>query len=423
MNYFNRRRGELFCERVSLIRLADRYGTPLYVYSLKTLVRHLRVVSQAFGSLPHSVFYSAKANSNLTLLHLIAELGHGCDVVSVGEYLTARKAGVKRIIFSGVGKKEEEIKTALKGGIEFFGVESAGELKTIEKIAASLKIAAPISLRVNPNVDPRTHRHIATGLEKEKFGISPNEAETLYLKINSSRWLKAVGISMHIGSQIRSVKPFVEASGKLKSLYLKLLAQGVRLRYFDLGGGWAAPYSKSDKTAMPDDYVRAMLPHLRNLQVEFIVEPGRSIIANAGVLLARVIYIKQGVGKTFAIIDAGMNDLIRPALYDAHHVIEPVVVRNGRRRQTDVVGPICENADSFAKGIKLQSLKEGDLLCIFTAGAYGVSMASNYNSRPRPAEVLVDDTRTYLIREREKISDLWRKQKLIRRPWISPPLN
>ncbi len=423
MNYFDRRRGELFCEKVPLTSLADKYGTPLYVYSLKTIVRHLRVVSSAFAGLSHSVFYSVKANSNLTLLRIIAELGYGCDVVSIGEYLTAKRAGVKRIIFSGVGKREDEIERALKGGVVFFGVESANELETIDKIAGKLKIAAPVSLRVNPDVNPLTHRHIATGLKKEKFGIPAGEAEGLYLKIKSKKWLNPVGISMHIGSQIRSVKPFVEASMKLKSLFSKLLAKGIRLRYFDLGGGWAAPYSKSDKTAMPDDYVRALLPHISGLQAEFIVEPGRSIIGNAGVLLARVIYIKQGAGKRFAVIDAGMNDFIRPALYGAHHVVEPVIFRGNRRYSTDVVGPICENADSFARGIKLQSLKEGDLLCIFTAGAYGFSMASNYNSRPKPAEVIVDDTKSYLIRERETVSDLWRKQKLVRRPWISPPIN
>lgn len=413
MDFFIRKNSQLYCEALPLKRLAEKYGTPLYIYSLRTFVRHYKIASRAFGDVPHGVFYSAKANSNLTLLRVIAELGGGCDVVSLGEYKAARQAGIKRIIFSGAGKQDFEIEVALKGGLEFFGVESENELKLIEKIAALIGKKAPISLRVNPDVDPKTHPHIATGLKTEKFGIPTNQALKIYRYAASSRYLKPVALSMHLGSQIQSTAPFVEGLKKLKIIYRNLLEQNIILKHIDLGGGWAAPFKRGQKLPGPSTYIKALIPQMRDIDVEFIVEPGRSLIGNAGALITKIIYLKDGYAKKFAIVDAGMNDMIRSALYQAKHRIEPVVHRQGRKVLYDIVGPICESSDKFARKLALSGLREGDLLCLFTTGAYGYAMASNYNSRLRPAEVLVSGRQDYLIRERENFKDLWRKQKLI----------
>lgn len=413
MDYFLRKNGRLQCESVPLNRLAVKYGTPLYVYSLRTFVRHFKIASRAFGKIPHAVFYSAKANSNLSLLRVIAELGGGCDVVSLGEYKAARKAGIKRIIYSGAGKQAFEIEAALKNGLDFFGVESENELFLIEKIARKLRKIASVSLRVNPDVDPKTHRHIATGLRSEKFGIPSDRALPIYEYISRSRWLSPLGISMHLGSQIKTTKPFVEGFRKLKVIYNRLLEQNIIVGHIDLGGGWAAPFIRKHSLPGPSDYIKALIPHMRGLDVEFIVEPGRSLIGNAGILLSKIIYIKSGYSKKFVIIDAGMNDLLRPALYGTAHRIEPVIQREGNQITADIVGPICESADTFIRKAKLTGLREGDYLCLFTAGAYGHSMASTYNSRLRPPEVLVKGNSEYLIRERESYKDLWKKQKSI----------
>ncbi len=413
MDYFVRKNGRLHCESVPLAKLASKYGTPLYVYSLRTFVRHFKIASRAFGKIPHAIFYSAKANSNLSILSAIARLDGGCDVVSIGEYLSARKAGIKRIIFSGAGKQEHEIEETLGKGLEFYGVESENELNLIEKVAKKIGKTAPISLRVNPDVDPKTHKHIATGLKTEKFGIDYKKILAIYKRCAKSDNLKPVAISMHLGSQIQTTKPFVEGFKVLKDIYLRLLEQSIILKHIDLGGGWAAPFDRYQKLPGPSDYIKALIPYMKGLDVEFIVEPGRSLVGNAGVLLSRIVYIKDGFGKKFVIIDAGMNDLIRPALYSAYHRVEPVIERPGQSFKADVVGPICESSDTFARKIKLSGLKEGDLLCMFTTGAYGHSMSSTYNSRPRSAEVLVKGSKDYLIRERESYSDLWKKQKLI----------
>ena len=414
MDYFIRKRGELYCEAIPLKRLADKYGTPLYVYSLRTFVRHFKVAEHAFGEIPHAVFYSAKANSNLTLLNVIARLGGGCDVVSLGEYLSAKKAGVKRIIFSGVGKRAEEIEKALRGGLDFFGVESKSELELIAQIAAGLGKVAPISLRINPDVDPRTHPYIATGLKSEKFGIPAAKATALYKYISQSKHLKAVGISMHLGSQIQSVKPFVEGLSRLIKIVGRLAEQKIVLQHIDIGGGWAVPFARGQKLPGPSDYVRALIPQMRAMHREFIIEPGRSLIGNAGVLVSKVVYIKSGQAKKFVIIDAGMNDFIRTALYGKFHRLEPVRDRGGRPVRVDVVGPVCESSDAFGRKILLSMPNPGDYLCLRTAGAYGYSMASNYNSRLRPAEVLVDGSKEYLIRQREEYGDLWKRQKPIK---------
>jgi diaminopimelate decarboxylase len=414
VDYFIRKRGELYCEAIPLRRLADKYGTPLYVYSLRTFARHFKVAERAFGDIPHAVFYSAKANSNLTLLNVIARLGGGCDVVSLGEYLSAKKAGIRRIIFSGVAKQVHEIERALIGGLDFFGVESEAELELIEKIAAKLGKIAPISLRVNPDVDPRTHPHIATGLKKEKFGIPASKAVALYRSISENRRLKAEGISMHLGSQIQSVKPFVEGLARLKKIVGILAEQKIVFKHIDIGGGWAVPFARDQKLPGPSDYIRALIPQMGGMNCEFIIEPGRSLIGNAGVLLSRVVYIKSGQGKKFVIVDAGMNDFIRTALYGKYHRLEPVSDRGGKSVRVDVVGPVCESSDAFGRKILLSMPRPGDYLCLFTAGAYGYSMASNYNSRLRPAEVLIDGSKDYLIRQREDYNDLWKKQKLIK---------
>ena len=413
MDYFIRKTNKLYCEAVPLERLADRYGTPLYVYSLRTFVRHYKIASRAFGKIPHGIFYSAKANTNPTFLKAIARLGGGSDVVSLGEYLAARRAGIRRIIFSGAGKQDFEIKAALKGGLDFFGVESENELFLIEKIAQKLGKTAPISLRVNPDVDPKTHPHIATGLKTEKFGIPANQAIRLYSYAAASEYLNPVALSMHLGSQIKSTKPFVEGFKKLKAIYRGLLEQNIVLEHIDLGGGWAVPFRREQKLPGPSKYIKALIPQMKGLDVEFIVEPGRSLVGNAGVLLTRIIYLKKGYDRKFAIVDAGMNDMIRSALYQAEHRIEPVINRKGKAESVDIVGPICESSDTFARKLFLTGLREGDLLCLFTTGAYGFAMASNYNSRPRPAEVLVSGRSDFLIRERESYEDLWRKQKSI----------
>jgi len=411
MDYFVRKKGQLYCESVPLAVLAERYGTPLYVYSLRTFVRHFQVASRAFGSIRHGVFYSAKANSNIALLRVVAELGGGCDVVSLGEYLAARKAGIKRLIFSGVGKTMGEIETALRGGLDFFGVESESELEVIEKTARKLQMVAPISLRVNPDVDPRTHPNISTGLRRNKFGIPAVRALRLYREIARSEQLEAVAISMHLGSQIESVEPFVEGLIRLKEIYQGLLEQRITLKHIDLGGGWAVPFTRQQEYPRPDEYVRAMAAEMKGLDVEFIVEPGRALVGNAGVLVTRVIYIKRGYARWFVVVDAGMNDFLRPVLYRTPHRIEPITLKRGKASRSDIVGPICESTDTFVRNINLEGIAEGDLLCLFTAGAYGFTMASNYNSRLRPAEVLVDGTKSYLIREREGYNDLWRRQK------------
>jgi diaminopimelate decarboxylase len=414
MDYFLRKNKDLYCESVPLARLAKEYGTPLYVYSLRTFVRHLKIASRAFGDIKHAIFYSAKANSNLSLLKAVAGLGGGCDVVSLGEYLAARKAGVKRIIFSGVGKQVREIEEALKGGVDFFGVESENELRIIEKIARKLKRIAPVSLRVNPDVDPKTHKYISTGLKTEKFGIPANRTIGIYKEIAHNKHLIPVGISMHLGSQVETVEPFIDGFLKIKRIFRSLLEQNIILKHIDLGGGWAAPFKKNQHLPGPSDYVKALLPEMSGLEAEFIVEPGRSVVGNAGVLITKVIYLKKGYARRFAIVDAGMNDFIRTALYQKFHRLEQVKLRKGESFKYDVVGPVCESADTFAVDIRFEGLHEGDLLCLFTAGAYGFSMSSNYNSRLRPAEVLVNGNKVFLVRERERYEDIWRKQKLFR---------
>jgi len=408
VDYFQYRDGELCCENVKVASIAEKYSTPVFIYSLRTLVRHLKVTEDAFGRIPHLICYAAKANPNLALLRAAALCGAGCDVVSEGELRLALKAGIRRdrIVFSGVGKTDEEIELAVRSRILFICAESFQELETIAEAGRRHKTVVPVAIRVNPDIDPGTHPYIATGLRKTKFGLDEKSARDAYRLCQKERWLRPVGISMHIGSQVESVAPYVEASRKIVRLFKYLWKQSICLQYIDIGGGWAAYFKKRDKAPHPDDYVSAVKDLFRGLPVTVIAEPGRSLVGNAGILIMQVIGTKHTRARDFCIVDAGMNDFIRPALYGARHRIEPVCASRGARSKYDVVGPVCENTDFLGKSILLPKIKKGDLLCLFTAGAYGSAMGSNYNSRRRAAEVAVAGSKTVLIRKREEFRDM-----------------
>ena len=411
MDFFKYKNGRLYCEDVSVESLVKRYSTPLYIYSLRTFVRHIQGVSESFGDIPHIICYAAKANSNLAILKTAALCGTGADIVSGGELRLALKAGIKsgRIVFSGVGKTEEEIEQAIQTGILFICAESFNEIESIAKIARRLKIKAPVAVRVNPEIDPETHPYIATGLAESKFGMSEKEAKKAYEICVGEKWLDPVGISMHIGSQLESIKPYAASVHKIVELYKYLWKQNVKLKYIDIGGGWAAHFDPAVKLPYPRDYISAVSGFLKTIPATVVVEPGRSMIGNAGILVMKVIRIKNRV-KNFCVIDSGMNDFIRPPLYGAKHRIEPVVKSKGQKIY-DVVGPVCESSDFFAKSIKLPVLKSGDLLALFTAGAYGRAMGSNYNARPGAAEIAVAGKEVIVIRERETLKDLEKGQK------------
>ncbi len=411
MNHFQRRRGELCCEQVPLAELAEEVGTPAYVYSTATLLRHARVFKAALRPLDFLACFAVKSAPNLALLKLLAQEGYGFGIVSGGELYRALAAGgdAARIVFSGVGKREEEMAAALDAGILQFNCESEEELQQLSRIAARKKKQAPVALRVNPEVDARTHPYIATALASSKFGIPAARVRKAYRAAAALPHLRVVGVACHIGSQIGSVKPFVEAAGKMRALVSQLRKDGHDIRRLDMGGGLGVPYGDGPEPASPQAYGEALVAALRGLDVKVLLEPGRLLVANAGVLLSRVLLRKEGHGaRKFAVIDAGMNDLLRPALYQAHHQIEPV----GRPRRgseiVDVVGPVCESADVLARRRRLPPLHAGDLLVLRTAGAYGMAMASQYNARPRPAEVLVDGRSWRVIRARESYKDLVR---------------
>ncbi len=412
MDYFSYRDGRLYCEDVSIESLARRYSTPLYIYSLKTFVSHLRSLSDAFSDLPHIICYAVKANSNLAILKTAALCGVGADIVSGGELRLAIKAGIKkeRIVFSGVGKTEEEIEQAIKAEILFICAESAEEIESIARIARKLKKNAPVAVRVNPEIDPKTHPYIATGLAESKFGMSESDAKKAYRICVKEKWLDPVGISMHIGSQLESIQPYVDSVRKIVELYKYLSKQSIRLKYIDIGGGWAAHFDPALKLPFPHDYVSAVSDLLRKLPATIVAEPGRSMIGSAGILVMKVIRTKKNDAKIFCIVDAGMNDFLRPPLYGANHRIEPVTKAKGLKSY-DVVGPVCESGDFFAKAIRLPAQKSGDLLALFTAGAYGRVMSSNYNARPGIAEIAVAGSEVLVIRERESYRDLTRGQR------------
>jgi diaminopimelate decarboxylase len=415
MNHFQRKRGELCCEDVPLAELAEEVGTPAYVYSQATLLRHARVFRSALRGLDALPCFAMKSSGNLALLSLFAKEGYGFDIVSGGELFRALEAGgdPKRIVFSGVGKRADELAAALQAGILQFNCESEEELRQLSQVAAKKRLTASVALRVNPDVDARTHPYIATALASSKFGVPAARVRKAYKLAASLPGLRVTGVACHIGSQIREVKPFVEAAGKMRELVLELRQDGHDIQRLDMGGGLGVPYGDGDDPPSPQEYGEALVRALRGLEVKVLLEPGRLLVANAGVLLSRVLLRKQGHrGRKFVVIDAAMNDLLRPALYQAHHEIEPV----GRPRRgseiVDVVGPVCESADVLAKRRRLPPLHTGDLLVLRTAGAYGMAMASQYNSRPRPAEVLVQGRSWRVVRARESFKDLIRGESV-----------
>jgi diaminopimelate decarboxylase len=409
---FSWRGDDLYCEGVRLEEIAARAGTPAYVYSAASITGAYRKLDRALGRQPHTICYAVKANSNLSILRLLARLGSGFDIVSVGELFRLQRAGAdaESIVFSGVGKTREEIREALRARIGLFNVESAAELEVLASEASRAATRAPAAIRVNPDVEAGGHPHISTGRRSHKFGIDWEAALPLYLRYRDFRWIEWRGISAHIGSQILSLAPFRQALTRLAHHFRVLADSGINLRYLDFGGGLGVRYS-NEKPLSSADYAKAITSILRPLRCHLLLEPGRSIIAPAGVLLMRVLYTKENRGKTFVIVDAAMNDFIRPALYDAVHPITAAKRSSGKKSgkiRVDVVGPVCESGDFFAQGRPLARVGAGDLLALWGAGAYGFVQTSNYNSRPRPAEVLVEGSRFRLIRRRESLSDLIR---------------
>jgi len=423
MDYFNYKDNELYAEDIKVRDLVEQYGSPLYVYSKATLERHLRAFEDALVSKDHLVCYAVKANCSLAILNIIAEFGCGFDVVSKGELMRVIAAGgdPQKVIYSGVGKRPDEIEFALSHNIKCLNIESESELYSVSKIAAKLGIKAPVALRVNPNVDAKTHPSISTGLKKNKFGIPFEDASRLYQVIKNDPHLEATGIDCHIGSQMTSGGPIIEATDKLIALYHELEAMGIKVDHIDIGGGLGVTYN-DETPPSPYEYLAAVLQRLKDIDVAVYCEPGRAMVANAGILLTKVLYLKSNPERNFCIVDASMSDLIRPALYNSWMNIVPAVKRpatdalpesdkNGNRVY-DVVGPICESDDFLGKERNL-NVREGDVLAVRGAGAYGSSMSSNYNGRPLCAEILVDGSRSYVIRERQKEEDMWENERII----------
>jgi len=413
MDYFEYRNGELFCEDVPVKAVAKKVGTPFYLYSHGTFERHLRVFDGAFGEMPHIVCYSLKANPNGALLRTVAKLGGGADVVSGGELYRALEAGIpaRKIVYSGVGKTSEELRYAIDAGIRMINIESEGEFLALTKISRKMKKRVPVSIRVNPEIDPKTHPYITTGLKKNKFGVLRNEAVRLYREIAAEEYLVPVGISSHIGSQILELGPFAEAVMSLKSMILELKGQGIDVEMLDIGGGLGITY-KDELPPDPVEYARVVRDNLGNTGITLVLEPGRVIVGNSGIFVTKMLYVKETPGKVFYIVDGAMNDLVRPSLYNAYHTILPVEEPKGKTVVVDLVGPICESGDFFAKDRELAEMKEGALLAIKGAGAYGFAMSSNYNSRRRTAEVLVKGGEFFVVRKRESFKDLTRGESI-----------
>ncbi|NOX76944.1 MAG: diaminopimelate decarboxylase [Gammaproteobacteria bacterium] len=412
MNHFEYRDGSLFAEGVDVSRIAAEVGTPCYVYSRATLERHWRAFDSVFDDHPHLICYAVKANSTLAVLNVLARLGSGFDIVSGGELERVVTAGgdVSKVVFSGVGKTSREMRRALKLGIRCFNVESVAELSRLNDVAGQLGVQAPVSLRINPDVDAQTHPYISTGLKENKFGIDIADAEDAFVLAADLPHLNVVGVDCHIGSQLSDVSPFVDALQRLLVLIDKLVAQGITLRHVDVGGGLGITYH-DEAPPSPAEYAQAILTALQTRGLDIILEPGRAIAGNAGILLTEVEFLKHGGSKNFAIVNAAMNDLLRPALYGAWQDIIPVRPRqSGESRVYDVVGPVCETGDFLGKERELD-IMAGDVLAVCSAGAYGFTMSSNYNSRPRAAEVMVDGEHYRVIRERESIDDLWRGEQ------------
>jgi len=414
LDFFNRKQHSLYAEQCQVTELAKQYGTPLYIYSRATIERHWHAFDQAAGERPHLICYAVKANSNIAVLNVMARLGSGFDIVSKGELMRVIEAGgdPKKVVFSGVGKTSEEIAFALNLGIYCFNVESAAELDRIQSVAENLNKIAPISLRVNPDVDAGTHPYISTGLKENKFGISIEQAPKLYRHAKTLSHINIQGVDCHIGSQLTEVLPFLDALDRVLALVDQLAEQGLVLSHIDVGGGLGVCYD-DEQPPHPNEYAEAIAEKLVGRELTLIYEPGRAVMANAGILVTEVEYLKTSEERNFAIVDAAMNDLIRPALYQAWQAIIPVEQRDDVvSAQYDVVGPICETGDFLGKDRTL-AIQAGDYLAVRSAGAYGFTMSSNYNSRPRAAEVMVDGSDSYLIRQRETLSQLWQGESLL----------
>ncbi len=413
MHHFQYRGNELYAEDVAVKDIAAKVGTPVYIYSHATLERHFRAMDEAFAAVPHTICYSMKANSNLAVLRTFAALGGGVDIVSGGELYRALKAGIdpKKIVYSGVGKKDDEIEYALKSGILLFNVESEQELGRIDEIAGSLGVKAGIAIRVNPDVDPETHPYITTGLKKAKFGINIERSLEQYKRAAAMANVDVIGIDCHIGSQLTKISPFVDTVRKLKRLIAGLGEAGIRLRYFDLGGGLGITYS-DEAPPLPAEYGKAIVEETRDMGLHLIFEPGRNLVGNAGIMVGRCLYTKKGEEKNFVIVDAAMNDLARPSLYGSYHGVQAVCRDQESTVVADIVGPICESGDFLAKDREMPRFRSGDLIAFMSAGAYGFAMSSNYNSRPRAAEVMVKGDAFTVIRERETRDDLTRGESI-----------
>lgn len=421
MHYFQYKNNEMYCEDVAVTEIAAETGTPFYLYSTATLKRHFNAFDTGFEGINHLTCFAVKACSNLSILHLFGSMGGGADIVSGGELFRAMKAGVSasKIIYSGVGKTEAEMREALYAGILLFNVESAQELDRLQKVAAELGTTAPVSFRINPDVDPKTHAYISTGLAKNKFGIPVNEALQEYIRARDMENIEILGVSCHIGSQLTQVDPFIEALRKVKTFIGRLETEGIEIKYLDLGGGVGITYN-DEKPPHPHVYAEAIQSEMRDMNCTLILEPGRVIVGNAGILVTEVQYTKVNSGgeneKRFIVVDAAMNDLTRPSLYGAFHEILPVRETGRKKQEVDVVGPICETGDFMARDRLLPEARQGDLLAIMSSGAYGFTMSSNYNSRPRVAEVLVNKGQMHIIRRREDYDDLIRGEVLVEVP-------
>ena len=418
MHHFIYKDNELFCESVAIADIAKTVGTPFYLYSNATLAHHFNTFDKSFGDVPHLTCFAVKSCSNLAVLRLFSTLGGGADIVSGGELYRALKAGIdpRRIIYSGVGKTDEELRYALDSEILMFNIESEQELERLQQIAVEQEMTAPISFRINPDVDPQTHAYISTGLAENKFGIPIEDAERIYVKAKSMANVNILGVSCHIGSQLTDISPFTETLHKVKLFVERLGRHEITIKYLDLGGGLGVRY-QDEKPPHPQEYARALKEEMGGLDCTLILEPGRVIVSNAGILVSRVLYTKRNQAKNFVIVDAAMNDLARPSLYGAHHDIQPVLRKEGQAtgevtEKADVVGPICETGDFLAKDRELPIFEPGDLMAVMSSGAYGFTMSSNYNSRPRAAEVLVSEDQFYVIRERETYETLIRGEDI-----------
>ena len=413
MDHFNYRDGQLWAEDVAVQAIAAEFGTPVYIYSRATIERHWRAFDEALGAHPHLICYAVKANSNLAVLNVMARLGSGFDVVSVGELERVLAAGGEpdKILFSGVGKQAAELARALEVGIRCFNVESEAELHLLNQVAGKLGKIAPVSLRVNPDVDAKTHPYISTGLRENKFGVPIARAPQIYAAAAQLPHINITGVDCHIGSQLTEVTPFIDALDRLLALVAQLRADGIHIQHLDLGGGLGIRY-RDETPPLPADHAAALLQRLGNEPFEILLEPGRAIVGNAGIMVTEVQLLKHGEPKNFAVVDAAMNDLLRPALYSAWQAIVPVQPRAGEGQQYDIVGPICESADFLGKERQLM-LQPGDLLAVRSAGAYGFVMASNYNTRPRAAEVMVDGTHCHLVRKRETVAELFASERVL----------